>query len=203
MTESIAGFDLVEETVALHGRELSIVRPRDADELVDEEAFEHEEFLPYWAELWPSALALARAVCRLPLEGATVVELGCGLGVPSVTAAHRGARVLASDWAPDALAFVELNASRNGVLLETALCSWHEPAPLVARAPFDLVLASDVLYERRDVEPLLDLLPRLGTEVLLADPGRPAAKEFSERAAQDWRIETEPGRVALHRLRRR
>ena len=65
---------------------------------------------------------------------------------------------------------------------------WREPDPLVARAPFDLVLASDVLYERRHVEPLLALLPRLGDEVLLAEPGRPYAEDFLARAARDWRI---------------
>ena len=52
----------VEEVVGLDGRELLIVRPRDSEALLDEEAFEQEELLPYWAELWPSALALARAV---------------------------------------------------------------------------------------------------------------------------------------------
>ena len=58
--------------------------------------------MPYWAELWPSGLALARA---LPprLDGLRVVELGCGLGVPSLTAAARGAEVTALDWAQDAI----------------------------------------------------------------------------------------------------
>ena len=82
--------------------ELSLVRPSSPEALLDEEAFAHDEFLPYWAELWPAASALAAA---LPddLSGLRVVELGCGLGVPSLVAAHRGADVVATDWAADAI----------------------------------------------------------------------------------------------------
>ena len=117
-----------------------------------------------------------------------MVELGCGLALPSLAAALVGARVLATDWSPDAIAVLELNASRNSVSVESALVSWAEPEPLVSREPWDLVLAADVLYERRNVDELLALLPRLGGEVLLADPGRPHAKSFLERAAEDWKI---------------
>ena len=73
--------------------------------------------------------------------------------------------------------------------METLLCSWTAPQPLLDRAPFDLVLASDVLYERRNLEPLLELLPRLADEVLLTDPGRPALREFLDRAAESWHVE--------------
>ena len=118
-----------------------------------------------------------------------MLELGCGLALPSLAAALGGARVLATDWSPDAMAVLELNAKRNGVTLESALVSWAEPEPLVARAPWDFVLAADVLYERRNADELLALLPQLGAEVLLADPGRPHAKTFLERAAEQWTIE--------------
>ena len=197
--------DLVEDEIALGDRTLSILRPRDSEALLDEEAFEREEFLPYWAEVWPSGVALARHVSRLPLAGRRVLELGCGLALPSIAAAVAGADVLASDWAPDAIALVAENARRNGARLETALVSWSRPGPLVARAPFDLVLAADVLYERRDVPLLLDLLPRLGSEILLADPGRPAAAGFLAAARERWRIETvltEPPRLSIARLTR-
>ena len=62
--------DVVEEVVPLPGRELVVRRPRDAEALLDEDAFEHEEYLPYWAELWPSSLALARTVAARALRGA-------------------------------------------------------------------------------------------------------------------------------------
>jgi predicted nicotinamide N-methyase len=197
----------VEEVVPLRGRDLSLLRPRDAEALLDDEAFEREEFLPYWAELWPSSLALARAISGRALRGARTLELGCGLGLPSIAAALAGGRVLATDWSPDAIAMTAANAKRNGADLETLVCSWTEPAPLLARAPWDLVLASDVLYERRNGAILLDLLPRLGNEVLLADPGRPAAAPFLEAVRADWDVASTPSpelaNGAVHRLRRR
>src|SRR5687768_7816263 len=94
---------LVDETVRLGARELSVLHPPDAEALLSEEAFEREEFLPYWAELWPSGVALAREVAGRPLAGVRVLELGCGLGMPSLAAALGGAHVLATDWAPDAI----------------------------------------------------------------------------------------------------
>ena len=95
--------DVVEEVIPLDGRDLRLLRPRDAEALLDEHAFEHEEFLPYWAELWPSSLALANALSRRALRGARTLELGCGLGLPSIAAAIAGGRVLATDWSSAAV----------------------------------------------------------------------------------------------------
>ena len=199
--------DLVEEVVAVDGRDLRLLRPRDSEALLDEEAFEREEFLPYWAELWPSSLALARTIAGRALRGARTLELGCGLGLPSIAAALAGGRVLATDWSAEAVELTAANAERNGAGLDTLVCSWTEPEPLLAHARWDLVLASDVLYERRNGDVLLDLLPRLGDEVWLADPGRPAAGPFLEQAAADWEITAtrapELANGAVHRLRRR
>jgi predicted nicotinamide N-methyase len=197
--------DVVEEVVALDGRDLRLLRPRDAEALLDEAAFEHEEYLPYWAELWPSSLALARALAPRALRGARTLELGCGLGLPSIAAALAGGRVLATDWSPEAVAMTRANAERNGADVETLVCSWADPGPLVDRAPWDLVLASDVLYEARNAEALLPLLPRLGREVWLADPGRPPAAHFLEAAAREWTITSRPipelAKGAVYRLR--
>jgi predicted nicotinamide N-methyase len=192
--------DLVENVVELPERSLSILRPRDAEALLDEEAFEHEEFLPYWAELWASGETLAQEVARRDVAGLRIVELGCGLALPSLAAASGGAHVLATDWSPDAIALVGENARRNGLELETAIARWSEPEALVERAPWDLVLGADVLYERRNVDELLALLPRLGTDALLADPGRPPAKTFFERADDEWTIETH-GSISSLRLK--
>jgi predicted nicotinamide N-methyase len=187
-----------------------VLRPRDPESLLSEEAFEQEEVLPYWAELWPSALALARAVAARALRGARVVELGCGLGLPSIVAAQVGGRVLATDWSPDAIAFVERNAQHNGVALETMVESWTDPQRVTARAPWDLVLGSDLLYEARNVAPLLALLPQLvgeRGEVWIADPGRAPAERFLAAAAERFEIHStrdDAGRrVHVHRLRPR
>jgi predicted nicotinamide N-methyase len=92
--------------------------------------------------------------------------------------------------------------------VEAAVCSWDEPAALVERGPWDLVLAADVLYGQRNVDELRTLLPRLVAAdgaVWIADPRRPLAPEFLAAAREGWRsVETSPTRdpeVALHRLR--
>jgi predicted nicotinamide N-methyase len=171
---------VTQEVQLAPGLTLSIERPPSAEELIDETAFDEEEFLPYWAELWPSGLALARQVAARKLAGLRVLELGCGLGLPSLAAALRGADVLATDWAEDAIELLQRNAERNGVFLRVARVRWSEPEPLLRAAPWDLVLGADLLYEARNAEQLAALLPQLGGEMLLAEPGRPYAKEFLE-----------------------
>jgi predicted nicotinamide N-methyase len=197
--------DLVEEPLALAGRELRLLRPRSAEALLDEEAFEREEFLPYWAELWPSGLALARHVEGLDVGGRRVLELGCGLGLPSLAAALGGAgEVLASDWSPDAVELLGVNAARNAVRLRAQKVAWEEPSALVDGAPWDLVLAADVLYERRDVPPLSRLLAGLRCNALVATPERPAVREFLDAVATTLDVEklqaVGSGSVAVYRL---
>src|SRR3954469_15020063 len=119
--------ELVEETVAVGDDPITLMRPRDSDELLAEEAFEQEEFLPYWAELWPSSVALARAVGARALRGARTLELGCRLGLASVAAALSGGRVLATDWSPEAVRFAARNAQRNGAQVDTMLVDWSAP----------------------------------------------------------------------------
>jgi predicted nicotinamide N-methyase len=155
---------------------LSLLRPSAPDELIDETAFEQDEFLPYWAELWPASIALAAA---LPdLAGLRVVELGCGLGVPSLVAAARGAEVTATDWAHDAIDLLRENAARNGLELHAELRDWREPWA----ERFDLALAADVLYEQRNVEPLLERLRELAPKALVGLAGRPYEAAFLGRA---------------------
>jgi predicted nicotinamide N-methyase len=193
--------DLVEEVIAFRDGELTVWRPRDVEALLDEEAFDRDEFMPYWAELWPSGLALARRLAGRALHGARIVELGCGLGIPSLIAARAGGRVLATDWSREALDLLQDNAAANGLALTTELVDWADPITLVGRAPFDLVLAADVLYESRNVELMLKLLPALGSEVWLADPGRSFTDDFIRRASEPYEVHTarEDG-PAVHRL---
>jgi predicted nicotinamide N-methyase len=201
---------VIAERIPLPGGEVELMRPPDAEELISDESFEHEEFLPYWAELWASGVALAHDVAMRSLRGKRTLELGCGLALPSIAAARAGGRVLATDWSTDAVRATAANAERNDVDLETLRCAWGEPDEIIERAPWQLVLASDVLYERRNVEQLLGLLPRLVDErglVLLADPGRAHSQGFLERASEDgWVIRSTASprarRVSIHRLRR-
>ena len=183
--------DLVADVIDLHRGRLRYVHPRDPTALLDEEDIAADQaYPPYWAEVWPSGVELAYALSARDWRGASVLELGCGLGLPGVAAALGGARVLATDRSPDALVFAAVNAEQNGVHVETAVCAWDRPAAAVARAPWRLVLAADVLYGQRNVDELLDLLPRLvddSGEVWVADPGRPLTTAFVAAARATWR----------------
>ncbi len=172
------------------------------------EQLRHEEGgagrpVPYWARPWPSGVGLAGALYDdPPPAGTTVLELGCGLALPSVMAARAGADVLATDGATDAVAFAAHVLALNDVLGEVAVVDWstHGDA-LVARGPFDLVLAADVLYTRANAEAAKSLFPRLvapGGRLVIADPNRAGARHF----LQDFEHTTEPGKdVSLHTLR--
>jgi predicted nicotinamide N-methyase len=191
--------ELVEETVRAGALTLEILRPPDPAALIDVERFKEEEYMPYWAELWVSGVRLAAAVADRDVDGLAVLELGCGLGVPSIAAALGGANVLAVDWAQEALDVTQQNAKRNGASVETLRADWSKPESLLARAPFDLVLCADVLYETRNVDALLELLPKLTAEVLLGEPGRSTAGRFFELAERDWEIGRESEVSVLRR----
>lgn len=194
--------ELVSQRIELASGELRLLQPRESAELPDSGGVEWAPIAPYWSVLWRSGVALAEEIDGLALDGLRVVELGCGLAAPSIVAARAGAAVLATDADPEALALAERNAELNEVRIETAPVDWAQPGKLVERAPFDLVLAADVLYESASVAPLLELLPRLAPRAWLADPGRAPAGEFLEQARVRWPVETvDRDVVAIHRLR--
>ena len=195
---------LVAQAVDLPGGRLAVLQPEESAELPDDRELEWAPLVPYWSVLWRSGVALAREVAAMDLTGRRVVELGCGLGAPGLAAARRGAIALATDADPEALELVERSARLNHLRVETAAIDWSDPGELAARAPFDLVVAADVLYERPFVAELLSLLPRLSPEALIADPGRAAAEAFLEQARRRWEVETrERGVVLIHRIRLR
>jgi predicted nicotinamide N-methyase len=194
--------ELVSRSIELPSGEIRLLQPQESAELPDSGAVEWAPVAPYWSVLWRSGVALARELDGVALRGLRVLELGCGLAVPSIAAARAGAAVLATDASGEALELVARNARANGVRVETATVDWAEPDELVGRAPFDLVLAADVLYERAGVAQLLSLLPRLAPEAWLADPGRPGAGAFMEEADRRWTVETSVrGVVSIHRLK--
>jgi predicted nicotinamide N-methyase len=107
-----------------------------------------------------------------------LLELGCGLGLPSLVAAARGARVTAVDWAEDAIVLLRRNAERNGLALVAEVHDWRQPLA----GTFDLAIAADVVYERRNVEPVLARLQEAAPEALVGLAGRPYEAEFLRQA---------------------
>jgi predicted nicotinamide N-methyase len=167
-------------------REFVLRHPASAEELIVEEAFERDERLPYWADLWPSAVTLSQHVVPLAdaygvrRPGARALELGCGIGLVTTVLALAGFDVLATDYYDDALHFARLNAGRNaGATIGTRNVDWRNFPTDLGR--FDLVVASDVLYERPYASLVAHAIHRSlkakGLAVV-ADPGRVAADAF-------------------------
>src|SRR5258705_12446898 len=160
----------------------SILKPANPDDLIKEEDFVKDERLPYWADLWPSSIILAGKLLELDGHGRSALELGCGVGLSTLAATSAGFDVLSTDYYEDALDVTRANAFRNlGKIARTRLVDWrHLPLDL---GTFDLIFASDVLYEQEYAKLLPVLLRGLLSSdgiVLIADPGRVAAPVFVE-----------------------
>ncbi len=177
---------------------VELLHPASAEELIDEQDFARDERLPYWADIWPSALVLARHVIALRGSGDALLELGCGAGLVTTAAVLAGFRVTASDYYDDALRFARYNAWRNArVRVSTKNLDWRHLPPDLPR--FDVVVASDVLYERPYAALVADAIARTlaphGT-AHLTDPGRLALEEFLTRLRDRGLEPGEPERVA-------
>ena len=173
-------FRVAESGIWIGGQEVSLLHPASAEELINEADFEQDERLPYWADVWPSAVILARRVADESGTGRRLLELGCGSGLVTVAAAWAGFETTATDYYPDALLFARANAWRNvGVAVRTRHVDWRDfPRDL---GKFHRVVASDVLYER----PYGALVAAAFAQTiaphgrgLLTDPGRIAAGAF-------------------------
>jgi predicted nicotinamide N-methyase len=173
-------FELTSGPISWAGHTLDMLRPKSVDDLISEDDFNRDGRLPYWADVWPSALGLADRVARECGGGRRLLELGCAVGFVSCLAAKLGFQVTASDYYAEACDFTRLNAYRNGLPIPaTRLVDWREyPADLRG---FDVVIASDVLYEK----PYCDLVAACFAQSLaagglgiLSDPQRTLATGF-------------------------
>ncbi|GAC1516599.1 MAG: methyltransferase domain-containing protein [Gemmatimonadaceae bacterium] len=175
-------FRTTESNVDVGGPPLRILHPQDADALIDEDEFDVDERLPYWADIWPSSVVLARHIRRLR-GGPRLLELGCGAGVVATAATLAGFTVTATDYYADAIAFTHVNVWRNtGQVIDARVADWRSfPLDL---ADFDVVVASDVLYEPRYADLVAATFRRtLGRRGVgyVADPGRIAVDDFVHR----------------------
>jgi predicted nicotinamide N-methyase len=173
-------FRVVETRVSISGRDLGILHPASAEDLIDEKEFEQDERLPYWAELWPSSRVLGEWVLQMDGAGRSLLELGCGAGLVATCASLAGFSVVVSDYYEDALRFAQVNAWRNGAPTPSSLVlDWRNLSPNPGR--FDVVVASDVLYERPYgglVALALDATLADHGVAWIADPGRVARDTF-------------------------
>ncbi|HEX3722011.1 MAG TPA: methyltransferase domain-containing protein [Nitrolancea sp.] len=175
------------------GVKLQLVKPTDFDALLEAATGDPEQNLPYWAEIWPSGIALADEILAQPetVRGIRVLELGSGLGVTATAAQMAGADLTIADYSSESLLLCRYNALINTEREPNALqVNWRDPSAALralAGSGFPVLLAADVLYESRDVDPLLDLIDWLVAPdglLWLAEPGRNVASLFMERALE-------------------
>ena len=173
-------FRVVETRVQIADRALDILHPASAEDLIDEKDFEQDERLPYWAELWPSARVLAEWVLRMAGERRSLLELGCGAGLVATCASLAGFSVVVSDYYEDAISFAQVNAWRNAAPTPKGrMLDWRNMPANPGR--YDVVLASDVLYERPYGGLVASVLGATLSDhgvAWIADPGRVARDSF-------------------------
>jgi predicted nicotinamide N-methyase len=156
---------------------------------------------PIFGMLWPSGRVLAQAMLTYPINGERILELGCGLALASLVVHRRGGDVTASDCHPLAGVFLRENLLLNQLpAMKYQSGNWARSNPLLGR--FDLIIGSDVLYDRGQPLVLAQFIEQhaqAGAEVLIVDPDRGNRAAFNrEMAARGYshsetRIATLPG----------
>ena len=210
---------VVTSSFSFAGREIRLVRPADPDRLLDDLSVHalnrQDDYMPYWAYLWPGAHLLAEAVDREPWQGGTeALEIGCGLGLAGLVALGRGLRVRFTDYDEAPLRFAARSAELNGFppgTFSTARLDWRD----LPEERYPIILGADVLYESKLVPLVADLLARLLAPdglALIAGPYRVAAEGLEACLKERGLVqeiepvraisEIGPVRGSLHRIRR-
>ncbi len=176
--------------VTVAGRLVRLVRPADPDRLLDAPDVlawnRADDYMPYWAYLWPGAFLLADAVARENwAEGTPALEIGCGLGLAGLVGLSKGLRVVFTDYDRTPLEFAARSALANGHpadAFSTRRLDWRDPPA----ETYPVILGADVLYEARLVPLVANLLAKVlapGGTALIAGPYRVATEKFPEAVA--------------------
>lgn len=154
---------LIQDQVILGEQTFAMWRPAEPDRLLEHpatiEAFAHDEYMPYWCDLWPASRMLAKAILSAEWKTNTLaLEIGCGLGMSGVAALSKNMQVVFSDYDATALRFAAANALQHGHRqFELLPMDWCQPA---ARQ-FAVIFGADLLYEIRSVAPVIALLDHM------------------------------------------
>jgi predicted nicotinamide N-methyase len=187
-------YHVVETLLQVDRLEIGFVRIADPDAVLDRVADEQDKLeklrgartdgeqlhLPYWAELWDSAAAIGQHLGRSGVSGRSILDLGCGMGLAGTVAARLGNRVLFADLEPPALLFAQVNSLPDRDRIRTRQLNWRTDR---LNERFDLIIGSDILYERAQwefLEPFWREHLAPGGEVLLGEPGRQTGDLFPD-----------------------
>jgi predicted nicotinamide N-methyase len=163
---------------------LRLVRPAEPDRLLDDGAVadlnRHDDYMPYWAYLWPGAYLLAESIQNRSWSGERALEIGCGLGLAGLAGMSRGLSVHFTDYDDAPLEFVARSVSENDFdpsRFSKSRLDWRSPTAEI----YPLIFGADVLYERKLVPLVANVLARMlapGGAAWIADPYRVAAEDF-------------------------
>jgi predicted nicotinamide N-methyase len=191
---------VTDRSVVIGGRAIRVVRPAEPDRLLDDPAVleqnRRDDYMPYWAYLWPGAYLLAEAVAREPWRGGTeALEIGCGLGLAGLAGIAAGLRVHFTDYDEAPLRFVVRSVEANGFPPEsftTRRLDWRD----LPDERYPVILGADVLYEHRLVPLVAGLIGRMlepGGVAMVAGPYRVATEGVEdELAARGLACEASP-----------
>jgi predicted nicotinamide N-methyase len=182
LTEEQLGLVSLKE-ISIETQTFKVLQPAAPDALLDQAsihaAYEKDEYMPYWASLWPVAVFLAEEIlARSFAPNLKTIEIACGLGLAGMAAAKKRLDVLFTDYDANAVKFAKKNCALNDIQNASfALLDIRSPI----EQTFDLIIVSDLIYERRNVEPLVSLLERMLAKngiALVSDQGRPYQENF-------------------------
>lgn len=137
---------------------------------------------PLFGVVWPSGLALAHYMNDYDVAEKRILEIGCGIGLPSLLLNKKKADITATDYHPEAEYFLHRNARLNqGEAIDFERVSWADANDHLGL--FDLIIGSDLLYEDQHIQQLADFIQahaKRSCEVILVDPGRGRKTKLSK-----------------------
>jgi ETFB lysine methyltransferase len=136
---------------------------------------------PIFGNIWPSGLILAEIIGHEKLANLRILEIGCGLGIPSLMAQLRGADISACDLHPEAGVLMQHNTELNHLAdIPFFTCNWDTAQ--LHMGCFDLIIGSDLLYEAQHPAQLAGFIQRHMAshgQVIMIDPGRKLHGKFT------------------------
>jgi predicted nicotinamide N-methyase len=183
-----AGYEVKFETIGGTGNDIRLRSLLDRSQFHDPEGEAESAGIssaqwPLFGLLWPSGRVLADAMFTFELKGRRILELGCGLALASIVLHRRGADITASDCHPLAAAFLLENLRLNELpSMKYEVGHWTRANPRLG--VFDLIIGSDLLYDRdqpRELSDFVALHSAAEVEVVIADPDRGNQGSFTRK----------------------
>ena len=188
---STFGYGYPIKNLSVLGLEMSTIK--DLDESIDilcdhfgEENQDQslaEEHCPYFGVMWEAGIGLSQLLNKDMCENKRILEIGCGLGLPSFVATRFGGDVIATDFHADVPIFLKVNQEKNNIKFDYQVMNWRNSIERTSASlgQFDLVLGSDILYESQhamEVAKALIAFLKPGGKIILSDPGRSYVQKF-------------------------